>query len=252
MADANETETTEAAPVDAGAKASPDEIAFLRAENKKAFDARQKAKAEAEAARNEVAALKKAEKDRLEQIELDKATKAGEFDKALKTIVEKHQAELTTASEKASAVEQKYRKTLVGRAFADATDLFGAAGKYIYPASDAEKIFGDRVKILEDDSLVVLDSTGEVIRDSKTGRPATFAAALSEYIDSLPDKQYRLRGSGKTGSGSSGGSTAGSVDGRITDFSALTPEQRRDPKVLEQIRRQQPRGGMVFGRAYEQ
>ena len=249
MADANEpvVETTSA---DAPAAATPDEIAFLRSENKKAFEARQKAKAEAEAAKAEAAALRKAEKERIEQAELDRATKAGEFEKALRQLVEKHNAEKAELEKKATDAEAKRRTDRVARLFSDASDLFGPTGKYNYIPSDAERVFSDRVKILDDDSIAVVDATGEIIRDAKTGRPASFSAAMSEYIESLPDRQHRLRGSGKAGSGTSGGANTGGSAKPIADFASLTPEQRRDPKILEAIKKSRPNGGMVFGEAY--
>ncbi len=236
-------------------QAQPD-AAHWQAEAKKAFEARQTAKKEADDLRKQLDAVRGIDpeeyrtlKQQAEQAEVDRAKKAGEFDKLQQQLVTKHQVELKAEKDAREAAEKRLRQTTIGRAFADSVDLFGPAGKTIYLPADAERIFGDRVQLLEDGTVAVTDATGDVILDSKTGKPMAFAAAMAEYIDGLPDKQYRLRGSGKTGSGSSGGTTSSSRDSNI-DFSNLTPEQRRDPKVLELLRQRRPRGGMVFGEAY--
>jgi hypothetical protein len=232
------------------------DAAYYQSEAKKAFDARQVAKREADELRKQLDALKGIDpeeyrtlKQEREQAEQDRAKKAGEFDKLQQQLVTKHQSELTAEQQKREAAEQRLQRTIIGRAFADAVDLFGPSGKTIYLPSDAERIFGDRVKVQEDGTVAVVDANGDVILDSKTGKPATFAAAMEEYIDGLPDKQHRLRGSGKAGSGSSGGATASLSDHEI-DVTRLTPDQRRDPKVLAALKAKRPRGGM-YVEAYE-
>lgn len=233
------------------------DIAYFQAEAKKAFEARQAAKKEADELRKQLESFKgidaeeyKTLKAEREQAEQDRAKKAGEFEKLQQQLVQKHATELQMEREGRTAAEQKLHKTIIGRAFADAVDLFGPAGKTIYLPVDAERIFGDRVKLLEDGTVAVTDATGDVILNSKTGKPESFSAAMAEYIESLPDKQYRLRGSGKTGSGSSGGTTGGGGRDEF-DVTTLTPEQRRDPKVIAALRARRPRGTMVFGEAYQ-
>jgi len=228
----------------------PPSAEHWQSEAKKAFAARQDAKREADELRKKLDAMSgidpeeyRALKAEREQAEQDRAKKAGEFDKLQQQLVTKHQGELTAEQQKREAAEQRLQRTIIGRAFADAVDLFGPSGKTIYLPSDAERIFGDRVRVQEDGTVAVVDTAGDVILDSKTGKPATFAAAMEEYIDGLPDKQHRLRGSGKTGSGSPGGASA-SLATTVIDVARLTPAQRRDPKILEALKAQQPRGGM--------
>ncbi len=254
----DEQNAADAAAAGSAAAGAGEDVAYLRAENKKAFEARQRAKAEADELRAKLDSYKGIDpeeyrtlKQQQEHAEQERAKKAGEFDKLKEQLVTKHQTELTAAQQAKAELENRWRKTVIGRAFSDASDLFGPSGKTIYLPSDAERIFGDRVQLTDDGTLAVLDSSGEVILDGKTGRPASFAVAMAEYIDSLPDKQYRLRGSGKTGSGSSGGASGVREHGAL-DAANLTPEQRRDPKVLAALRAQQNRGGMVFGTVYEQ
>lgn len=246
-------------PLDSGTadQGGAKDAAYYQAEAKKAFEARQQAKREADELRKQIEAYKgidpdeyktlKAEREAAEQ---ERAKKAGEFDKLQQQLVQKHQAELTAEQQRREQAEQRLQRTVIGRAFSDAVDLFGPSGKTIYLPSDAERIFGDRVQILEDGTVAVTDAAGDVILDGKTGKPASFAVAMAEYIDSLPDKQYRLRGSGKTGSGSPGGAT-GVPSNQPIDASRLTPQQRRDPKVLDQLRTQRPTGGMYVP-AYDQ
>ena len=190
-----------------------------------------------------------------EKTEEERKRKAGEFDTWRADIVKKHDEALKTEAQKREAAEAKLRQRLIGLEFAAATSLFGDNGKTVLTPAIAEAYFGRFVDVVTDDSghesVVVKGADGHVVLNVKTGKPAAFAEALAEVIDGLPDKDRILRGSGKTGSGSSGGASGRSADAPI-DASNLTPEQRRDPNVLKRLRAQQPRGGMVFGTAYEQ
>lgn len=188
-------------------------------------------------------------KQQAEKAEEERAKKAGEFEKLQQQLVQKHQTELVAEKQAREAAETRLRQTIIGRAFADALDLFGPNGKTKYIPSEAEAIFGKQVRVQDDGVLVVLDSDGDVILDGKTGKPAAFAAAMDEYINSLPDKQFRLRGSGKTGSGSSGGATHGS---ETTDLSRLRTSDFRDPKIRQAVKdRQAAAGGLQIGPAWD-
>jgi hypothetical protein len=140
-------------------------------------------------------------------------------------------------------------------AFLAATDWFGGdSSKTILTGDMAHAYLGKYVSFEDVEiggqtrkQIVVRDQDHNVILDGK-GNPAKFAEAIGELITQLPNKDRILRGSGKTGSGSSGGASGS----QPIDFRNLTAEQRRDPKVLAQIRAQQPKGGIVFGEAYNQ
>ena len=66
-----------------------------------------------------------------------------------------------------------------------------------------------------------------------------------------PEKDHILRGSGKAGSGARGGGGDRQKTGKV-DFSNLTAEQMRDPKIREEAKRRVSRaGGIVMGEAFE-
>ena len=93
---------------------------------------------------------------------------------------------------------------------------------------------------------------GQVILDVKTGKPAAFDAALLELINVLPNKANILRGSGKTGSGSSGGNNDTTKLGEIDFTKPLTAEQLADPKVKAAYdRRMSSAGGIQIGSAFD-
>lgn len=224
-------------------------VKFLEAEAKKAFEARDRAKKEA---RSGIGDEERAELERLraerEAAEEEKKRKAGEFDSLRQSLLEKTQKEIAAANEKAQQAEQRWRATIKGRAFADAADLFGKDALTIYLPQVAEKVFGDHVDLDDDGHVVVKGHDGHVIVDAKTGRPASFSAAMRELIESLPDKDYHLRGSGKTGSGSSGGSDPK----KPADLDALIVKAREgDPAAVAALRRRQAsQGGMVIGAGF--
>lgn len=230
------------------------DAAYWQAEAKKAFEARDRTsqrvrELEGRALSEDDIALFQTLKEQQSKADEEKKRKAGEFDAWRADITKKHEESISAERKRAESAEAKYRQKLVGHAFASASSLFGDAGKTVLTPDIAEAYFAKHVEVLDDDSVVVKGLDGHVILNAKTGKPADFAEALAELIDGLPHKNKILRGSGKAGSGSPGGATTGVEH---IDFTNLTPEQRRDPKVLAALRARQPRGGMVFGTAYEQ
>jgi hypothetical protein len=254
MADETTTTTTET-PVAETAE-------YYKAEAKKAFDARQRAKAEADEAQKKLQAFDGVDPEEYKKLkaEASKAEEArkrkeGEFDQWRADIGKKHDEALTAERSRAEQAEARYKAKLVGLEFASAATLFGEAGKTVLTPDIAEAYFGKFVEVQDidgRDTIVVKGHDGHVILDAKTGKPASFVDAITEVIESLPHKLKILRGSGKTGSGSSGEFKNGADRDLHLDPANLTPEQRRDPKVLAALRASLPRGGMVSGRAYNQ
>jgi hypothetical protein len=195
--------------------------------------------------------------------EEERARKAGEFDSWRQQLNERHQRELDTirqdrANEEArrAALETELKDTLVAREFADATDLFGPAGKTVLLPAVAQSYFGPHVhvEVLEtggrtERRVIVKDSHGATIVDPKTGKPMAFAAAMREVIDAHPQKAYLLRGSGKVGANSSGGAYDG--DGGI-DISRLKSGDFQDPKVRDAVRQKMNvAGGLQIGPGFD-
>ncbi len=231
---------------------------FYKAEAQKAFKARDEAKRLLREAQesgrfltDEQLARVKSLEEAAAKAEDERKRKAGEFDGWRADILKKHTEELTTEKTRAQQAQERLHSVLKDHAFASASEWFGGSdAKTILTPAIAASFLGRYVAVEEHDGVervVVKNPQGHVIVDAKTGEPAPFTQAVGELIGMLPDKASILRGSGKTGSGSSGG-TGGRSD---IDFRNLTPDQRRDPKVLAALRATLPRGGVVMGEAYE-
>lgn len=248
--------TTDTTSQDSGGTAQGAE--YWQAEAKKAFDARQKAKAEADDLRKQLEARQgidpdeyKRLKESAEQAEQERARKAGEFDKLKDQLVTRYQADIEARDKKLAEADKRLRDMLVGRAFAEATELFGPSGKTIYVPRAAERIFSEYVRVQDDGSLAVVDANGDIILDPRTARPKPFAEAMGKLIESLPDKDYHLRGSATTGSGSSGGVNTSQKPG---DEVALTKRLLQNPKDKDAYDKlkalQKAKGGNItFGSA---
>lgn len=193
--------------------------------------------------------------------EEERAKKAGEWDNLRAQMQERHEnamkaKEKAIADEqaRAAAIDGELNGTLIGLQFAGAADLFGPSGKTVLLPDVAQAYFANRVQVQTDDKtkariVVVKDAHGQVILDPKTGNPMEFSKAMAEVIDSHPNKRSLLRGTGRSGSESPGGGN-GATNEEVIDASRLTPEQRSDPKVIAQLKKQLPRGAVVFGTAY--
>lgn len=194
-----------------------------------------------------------------EKTEEERKKKAGEFDAWRTQIADKHAKDLEAErkrieaeTHKAAEIEKELHDTLKGLSFAGASDLFGPTGSTVLMPAIAQAYFANQVEVVKDETsgarrVVVKDATGSVLVDPKTGAPMEFARAMKELIDSHPDRDHLLRGSGKVGSGSPGG---GHGSGHQIDLNRLKPSDFHNPKVREALRQQsEGAGGLVVAPA---
>lgn len=234
---------------------------FYKAEAKKAFETRDKLKAQLRALEESGRVLTDEQIEKYRQLEdaaakaeEDRKRKAGEFDSLRVQLTEKHQKELADREAKIGALSQRFKDTVVKAEFGAATDWFGGEGaKTILDVELGLAYLGKYVRIEDDDGdprgyrVVVVGPNNQPIV-GRDGNPAPFADAVGELISQLPNKDRILRGSGKTGSGSSGGSrtTEGHMDVDIRR--AMSPAELRDPKVRAALRQQAAQaGGLQVG-----
>jgi hypothetical protein len=225
MADATEQTTTEQTTDQKADDLIP------RAEAKKAFEARDKAKKEIEELRKRVLndddlALFTTLKESQAKAEEDRAKKAGEFE-----TLKQQLAEFGAASDYFNGSDSS--KTIL-----DVELGMAAFAKYVHVEDADDDPRGYRV--------IVKSPKNETIV-GKDGNPAPFAEAIGELIAQLPNKDRILRGSGKTGSGSSGGSTGSS---QPVDLRNLTAAQLKDPRVLDALKALGGTTGIQMGSAF--
>jgi hypothetical protein len=199
------------------------------------------------------------------QAEQQRLEKAGEFEKLRDQMNERHQRELEaqrqlTQNESArrEQLEREIEDALIGQEFAQATDLFGPSGKTVWFPEVAQAFFRGHVAVESVTPpgggsarrrVVVKDRHGATIMDPKSGSPMPFAKAMDELIDSHPQKQQILRGSGKVGANSPGGLGGGSGE---MDLSRLTSRDFQDPKIREAVRsKMSTAGGLQIGPAFD-
>ena len=235
---------------------------FYKAEAQKAFKDRDAAKQKIRdleakgliVSEEQIARLKELE-DAAAKAEEDKKRKAGEFDSLREQMTKKHAAELQAERERVTKAETRLHRTLISREFAAASDLFASDGKTVLPADVAETYFARFVSVQDDDAgdlrVVVKGHDGQVILDAATGQPASFSAAIAEVIDGMPQekKDRILRGSGKAGSGSSGGSNTPVHQADVTELTQRA--NRGDKAAIDALRQRRANsGGLVMGTAF--
>lgn len=235
------------------------DAAYWEAEAKKAFAARDAERKRAKDLEGKTLSDEQAQRfkeleEREAKAEEEKKRKAGEFDSWRTQIADKHAKELQERDSKLGTLTERFKSTIVRAEFGAATDLFGAhdAARTILDVDLGMAALGKYVEVEDADEdprgyrIVVKNPGGQRIL-GRDGNPAPFAEAMAELITMLPNKDRILRGSGKAGSGSHGGGTGNREQ---IDLRNLTPEQRRDPKVLAALRASLPAGGVVMGEAY--
>lgn len=188
--------------------------------------------------------------------EEERKRKEGEFDSWRKDITTKHQTEIEEREKKIAGLSKRFQDTVTYAAFGGASEYFSGAdnSKTILDVDLAVSYLGKYVSVEDDEHdprgyiIVVKKPDGSRILGND-GKPAPFVEAIGKLIEALPNKNRILRGSGKTGSGSSGGGN-GTTD--KVDYAHLTEEQMRDPKIREEAkRRQAAAGGITMGDAFD-
>jgi len=224
-----------------------DDAAFFQAEAKQAFAARDKLKEElrrlkaggmSDDERTEYAALK----DQQAKAEDERKRKAGEFDTWRKEIADKHGRELQERDHKHATLSDRFKHTVVAAEFGRAVDYFSGAesSKTILDVDLGMAYLGKFVSVEDADGdplgyrIVVKYPNGDRILGAD-GNPAPFTEAIGELIAKLPNRDRILRGSGKTGSGNSGGSTQGAA--KSADLTELTTRaQAGDPDAIAALK----------------
>ena len=239
--------------------ATKNDAEYYKEEAKKAFAARDELKAklrelEGKVLSDEDRATFDSLKQQQAKAEEDRKRKAGEWE-ALKTqLTEKYATEIKERDTKLSTLGQRFKDTVIRAEFGAASDYFSGAdtsktildvdlamaalGKYV-TVEDTDDAMGYRVVVKRPDGKTIIGDDGN---------PAPFSSAIGELILALPNKDRILRGSGKTGSGSSGGSTGSVKDADLTVLIQKANEGDKDA-IAALKRRRAASGGMVMGSA---
>ena len=235
-----------------------------RAEAKKAFEARDKAKAELKTlldsgrvvTEEQLARFRELE-DTAAKAEEDRKKKAGEWDALRTQMTDKHAKELAEKDAAVARERDRRIKRTIDAAFGGLTsgtqDYFSGneGSKTVWDVWTAQHTLGQFVSVVDTEDggeqVVVKDPKGQTLLGAD-GNPAPFAEAIGELIKQLPNRDRILRGSGKTGSGSSGGSTGHS---QPVDLRNLTPARLKDPKVIEALKAARPASGITMGAAFQ-
>lgn len=240
-----------------GGKSGKDDVQFYKDEAKKAFGERDSVKKKLRELEDKGLIATPEQLQRLKDLEdaaakadEDQKRKAGEFDTLKNQLVEKHQKEIADRESKLTTLSTRFQTTLVRAEFGAASDLFGGhdKAKTIFDTDMGVDVLGKYVQVedTEDDPrgyrVIVKNTKGQVIV-GKDGNPLPFAEAMVELIGSLPNKDRILRGSGKTGSGNSGGHGSGHGDRDLGN--PKTSADFNDPKVREEVRKKHNNAGGI-------
>lgn len=255
MADATEqtTNTNETAQ-------PTQDAAFWQSEAKKAFQARDQIKdklrdLEGRVMSDEDRALFQKLRTDAEKAEETRRRKEGEFDSLKNQLVEKHNAEKAELTTRFTSLSERFKQSVKLAQFGAASDWFGGdSAKTVLDVQLGMDVLGKYVTVEDQDDdplgyrIVVKTPRGEPILGAD-GNPAPFPEAIGELIKALPNKDRILRGSGKTGSGSAGGSKTGTAP--APDLQQLTERARQgDKDALKALKdRRAANGSMVFGSA---
>lgn len=152
---------------------------------------------------------------------------AGEVDKVKAEVAKGYELKLSESDARAKALEDQLYAEKIGGSFARSPLIVGDKAKFAIPADFVQARFGQHFKI-EDGKIVATDVAGNRIYSrSKPGEYADFDEALDVLVESYPQKESILRGTGAQGSGARdnpGGGAGKSM--KASDFAALGPKDQ--------------------------
>jgi hypothetical protein len=244
-----------------GQATGSDTVEYFREEAKKAFKVRDEFKAKLRTLEESGRVLTDEQAEKYRALEAaaakadeDRKRKAGEFDALKQQMAEQHQKDIAERDKKLHDVASRFRDTVVKAEFGAASSWFGGeSAKTILDVDLGLAYLGKYVRVEDDDTdprgyRVVVHGVDGAPMVNGSGVPVPFAEAIGKVIETLPNKDRILRGSGKTGSGSSGGSRPASSGLPVDMLRPMTAEELRDPKARAQMREQMAAaGGMQVG-----
>lgn len=159
---------------------------------------------------------------------------AGEVEKVKNQAIQSIRAEYEPVVKERDSLKTALFDEKIGGAFARSKFI---GEKVAIPADFVQASFGKHFQI-EDGKIVAKDANGnQLFSRTRHGEPADFEEALSILVESHPQRDSILKGSGASGGGAQGGGGGG---GKRTvtraQFNALDPADQaktaRDPNVM--------------------
>ncbi|WP_288061377.1 DUF6651 domain-containing protein [Rodentibacter caecimuris] len=197
-------------------------ISLLNAEAKQHREAKEAAEAKLKTFEGieDAEAVKKA-LETVKNLDDKKLIDAGEAERVKAEVVKSYDEKLAEANNRANKLEQQLYGEIVGGAFAKSKVI---TEKTILPPDVAQAYFAKHFNVKEG-KIEAKDSQGNPIYSrSKPGELADFDEAMDMLINSYPNKDGILRGSGSSGSGTQQTTQGGSVPKSLAD--CKTDEER--------------------------
>ena len=151
---------------------------------------------------------------------------AGKVDEVRNEITKVYDTKLADAKKANEKLEAELRTEKIGGSFARSKLI---ADKLAIPADMVEARFGSAFKI-EDGKVVAYGPDGnKVYSRVRPGDTADFDEALELLIESYPNRDHILKGTGANGGGAQGGASGGGTGSKSINraaFDALSPAQQ--------------------------
>jgi hypothetical protein len=156
----------------------------------------------------------------MKNLDAKKLIDAGDAERVRAEAIRAVEAKREAAEAKAKRAEDALRREMIGGKFARSAFI---KERMAIPVDLVEARFGSAFTVDDDGSVIALGPDGsKLFSRDRPGEPANFEEALATLIEAHPHKDWLLRGSDKTGSGTSGTQR---VSGGV-DLNKLSPVER--------------------------
>lgn len=165
--------------------------------------------------------------DTVKNLDLKKLVDAGEIDKVKQEAVRAMEEKIKAVEARISPIEQErdsfrnaFHGEKIGNAFANSKYI---ADKLAIPSDVVQAMFAKNIKF-EDAGVVGYDAAGNKLYSrAKPGDLAPFDEALELLVESYPNRERILKGSGANGGGAKGGGNGGKRTVSRAQFDKMDP-----------------------------
>lgn len=140
---------------------------------------------------------------------------AGEAEKVKQAAIAVYEGKLTEANAKAEKLQGQLHAELIGGSFSRSKFV---AEKLAMPVDMVQAYFGKHFSIDENGAIIAKDNHGnEIFSRTSPGSRAGFEEALEFLVESYPNKDAILKGSGSSGGGSGAGGGSSKVPSSLSE-----------------------------------
>lgn len=163
--------------------------------------------------------------DKLSKIDQSKLIDVGKVDEVRNEVAKNYEAKLSDAQKALDETTGKLSKLVLNNAFASSQYVKDSLA---IPTDIAQSFFGSRFKVVDDKIVPIAPDGSDLYSTKRAGEVATFDEAISQFVETYPNRDSILKSGqgGGSGNNGNGGNQGGGRVVRRSDFNGMDPNKQ--------------------------